>query len=134
MPIRITAGIGKKLGLPAYSSKQASVQIEAEVAEERLQQPDQLRADLHRLFALASQSVDEQLRLAGVASCPQPGERTATPAQVNALCELARTRDIELERLLQERYFRDDPEQLSVREAGELINWLQANPSLSVSC
>ena len=134
MPLRITAGIGKKLGLPAYSSKQASVQIEAEVAEERLQHPDQLRADLNQLFVVACKAVDEQLQLAGGAPCQQPGERTATPAQVNALCELSRTREIDLERLLQERYLRDNPEQLTVREAGEVINWLQANPSVAASC
>jgi hypothetical protein len=133
MPIRITAGIGKKLGLPAYSSKQASVQIEAELAEERLQHPEQLQADLQRLFAVASRSVDEQLRLAGLPSCEYTGERTATPSQVNALWELARAREIDLESLLNERYFRNDPDELTVREAGELINWLQANPSLAAS-
>ena len=133
MPIRITAGIGKKIGLPAYSSKQANVQIEAELAEERLQQPEQLRTDLDRLFALASQAVDAQLKLSRPPSCEITGEPTATPAQVNALEELSRAREIDLERLLNERYFRSDPDELTVREAGELISWLQANPSLAVS-
>jgi hypothetical protein len=137
MPIHITAGIGKKLGLPAYSSKQASVEIQVELAEERLQQPEKLLSDLERLFAVASQSVDEQLRLSGLPAPLQTGdnasELTATPAQVNALCELSRSRDINLEHLLSERYFREDPEELTVREAGELIHWLQANPSLAQS-
>ena len=72
--------IGKKLGLPAYSSKQAHVEIEVELAEERLQQPEKLLSDLERLFAVASQSVDEQLRLSGLPA-PLQSEQSAKAEQ-----------------------------------------------------
>lgn len=135
MPLRIRAMLGKKLGLPGYSSKTASLEIEAEFAELLLGQPHTLQREIERLFEVASQAVDAQLR----GPVPDQAERNtdpaafhpATPAQIHALEELCRAREVDLGYLLTERYFVVEAEELSREQASELITWLQMNKGLA---
>lgn len=135
MTLRIRTMLGKKLGLPGYSSKTASLEIEAEFAELLLGQPHTLQREIERLFELASQAVDAQLRGPGPGQTERNGEpsefRPATPAQIHALEELCRAREVDLGYLLTERYFVAEAEELSREQASELISWLQANRGLA---
>ena len=92
MSIRIRTTLGKKLGLPGYSSKSDSLEIEAELAEQLLGQTQTLLKEIERLFELASQAVDAQLRGPGPGQTERNGEpsefRPATPAQIHALARI----------------------------------------------
>jgi hypothetical protein len=83
MPVRISLGVNKKLGLPAYSSVGASCQLEFE-AESSL-----LREDLKLFFrkvqhaySACTQAVDEQLARCQGTDLPVPMEtaRVKSPA------------------------------------------------------
>jgi len=79
MPIRISLGVNKKVGLPAYSSVGASCQLEFE-AESSL-----LREDLELFFrkvqhayGACTRAVDEQLAWCQETDVPRPPETAAT--------------------------------------------------------
>ena len=77
MAITIAANLAKKVPIPGadYSSQQASITITAEVVD-----LNQVPAEAQRLYALAEQAVDAQLRGVPVAVQPQASEPAPRPA------------------------------------------------------
>lgn len=61
MSIKMSLGLSKKIGLPAYSSVGASCQLECELERSVLEDADCLRQETQRLFGLCRQAVEEQL-------------------------------------------------------------------------
>jgi hypothetical protein len=80
MPIKMSLGLTKKLGLPAYSSVGASCHVECEVDSSALEQDGQrFHQEAERLFGLCRQAVQEQLARelpAGAQRQPANGHNT----------------------------------------------------------
>jgi len=75
MAIRIEAQLSKKIPIPGqeFSSQQASITISAEVTD-----PSQIVLESHRLYALAEQSVNQQLK---ITPAPSPQIQRSQPTQ-----------------------------------------------------
>ena len=71
MPVRISLGVNKKLGLPAYSSVGASCQLEFE-AESSLLREDlgQFFRKVHHAYGACTRAVDEQLARCQAGNAP----------------------------------------------------------------
>jgi hypothetical protein len=84
MPIKISLGLSKKLGLPAYSSVGASCQVECEVDSAILQQgAERFHQEAERLFGLCRQAVHDQL----AREVPPNGAlRTASNGHIASTC------------------------------------------------
>ena len=62
MPLKLTAGVSKKLGLPGYSSVGAICHVELELDSGLLQEsPEAFRAQVREVYAQCAESVDEEL-------------------------------------------------------------------------
>jgi hypothetical protein len=62
MPLKLTAGISKKLGLPGYSSVGAICHVELELDSGLIQQaPAAFHAQVREVYAQCAESVDEEL-------------------------------------------------------------------------
>jgi hypothetical protein len=62
MPLKLTAGVSKKLGLPGYSSVGAICHVELELDRGLIQQdPEAFRAQVREVYAQCAESVDEEL-------------------------------------------------------------------------
>ncbi len=60
--MKIQIGVNRKIGEPSFGSRGASMSLEVELDIALLQDTDQLRERVRRLYQLARQSVDEELR------------------------------------------------------------------------
>jgi hypothetical protein len=62
MPLKLIAGVSKKLGLPGYSSVGAICHLELELDSGLIQEaPETFRAQVREVYALCAESVDEEL-------------------------------------------------------------------------
>jgi hypothetical protein len=150
MPLKLTVGLSKKVGLPNYGSLGATCGLEVEVPSSSLHSdPEALERQVRAAFAACARAVQDELnrhrpppavpssdghrdpdgpddvadRREGVDG---PRQRPATGAQVRALRVICARRDLDLEGLVGERFDVDGPEGLSVAEASRLIDELQA--------
>jgi hypothetical protein len=94
-------------------------------------QPRQLHARIARLFRLAKQSVDRELAGDSADSAEQL-IRGATPAQIRALCAIARQYELDLAAELRTRFDVGQPEELSLAQASQLIDALRLEGSSEV--
>jgi hypothetical protein len=139
MPMKINIGMSRKVGEPNYGSRGASVGLEVELDANIVNQPRHLHRHIARLFRLAKQSIDAELKDGGSQQCGcfrhRPADksmnRTATPAQLRAITALAKRQGIDL-RQLQERFNVVTPASLSVRQASDLIR--EMSRTMPASC
>jgi hypothetical protein len=152
MPLKLNVGLNRKVGEPNYGSRGASINLELELELDSavIDSPDRLRDRIRHLYSLANASINEELGIGAAATngtAPAPGgrmphagppggqhsvngaPRRATPSQVRALQAIARRRNLELSRLLHERFGVDSPDRLSVPEASRLIGELETRPA-----
>jgi hypothetical protein len=62
MPLKLIAGVSKKLGLPGYSSVGAMCHVELELDSRLIQgDPEAFRAQVREVYARCAESVDEEL-------------------------------------------------------------------------
>lgn len=61
MPLRLSVGLSRKVGEPAYSSRGACVNLELEVDTALVAEPGKLQERIRELFGLARQSIQEEL-------------------------------------------------------------------------
>jgi hypothetical protein len=137
--LKLNVGLSKKIGLPDYGSRGASVNLELELDSSLVGEPDRLKERIRCLFGLAKASVDEELA-SGTSSPPtngheQPpsngngrrrdGTRAATASQVRALNTIAERRQIDLAAVLVQRFQIHDPAALTITEASALIDELK---------
>jgi hypothetical protein len=62
MPVKISLGLNKKVGLPNYSSLGANCQVECELDNAVVQEgPERFQAEAERLFDLCREAVEEEL-------------------------------------------------------------------------
>ena len=65
MPMKLNVGLSRKVGEPNYGSRGASVNLELELDNSLVEQPERLRDRIRQLYQLAKVSVDEELHGTG---------------------------------------------------------------------
>ncbi len=154
MPLKLNVGLSRKIGLPNYSSLGASCHVELELDSALLHaNRDAFQQQVRHAFTACQQAVHEQLAQgdAGVreadprgiivppregpatavsagarANRPQGRMRPVTENQIRAIHAIANQQQVDLTALLSERFGVAHPEELSVRDASNLIDELNA--------
>ena len=62
MPVKLNIGLSRKVGEPNYGSRGASIHLEVELENGVLNDPAAMRDHVQDLYALARQSVDDELQ------------------------------------------------------------------------
>ena len=142
--LKLNVGLSKKVGLPDYGSRGATVNLELELDSGLATDADRLKERIRQLFALAKASVDEELAASGVGSQPsdphrgngaasqghtngqrRDNTRRATASQVRALSAIAERKQLDLAGILAERFGTRESAELSIVEASQLIDELK---------
>jgi len=143
--LKLNIGSNKKVGLPDYGSKGASVHLELELDSSLAQNPAQLQGHIKTLFQQARDAVEAELfgrekspgyeqngsATNGNGHQRQSNGRRATNSQVKAIYAITRNQRIDMVNLLQTQYQVDRPEDLSLQEASRLIDELKNQPSMN---
>ncbi len=160
MGLKLTVGVSKKVGLPDFGSQGASCGLEVEIDGSLLEGDlDAFHARVRSVYIAAHQAVhDELARLQATVESPHdpPAQSTrhasnghaggnghadrppagrsrlrkpATEAQVRAIRSIANRQHADLDGLLRELGV-DRPEDLSLRQASELIDTLKTAASI----
>jgi len=142
MAMKINVGLQKKVGQPNYGSLGASCQIEFEMDSALLESNmDGFHDRVNGAFLACRQAVNLQLRQqeseraveSTTSIQKQLSERrpetqrggTVTPNQLKAIYGMARRQRIDPQKLVHERFERYVPEDLTIREASELLDELK---------
>ena len=142
MAMKINVGLQKKVGQPNYGSLGASCQIEFEIDSTLLESNmDGFHDRVNGAFLACRQAVNLQLRqqqserdVESTTSIQKqlPERRpetqrsgTVTPNQLKAIYGMARRQRIDPQKLVHERFDRYVPEDLTIREASELLDELK---------
>jgi hypothetical protein len=149
MPAKLNIGLSRKVGEANYGSRGASVNLEIELDSAAIQDSQLLHDRIRSLYAMARQSVEEELQLAagssetsvachnanghtngngysngnGQRTRPQAG--TATQSQIRAIFAIARRQGVDPLNLVRDRFHRERLEDLSIRDASSLIDELK---------
>ena len=153
MPLKLNVGASKKVGESNYGSRGASVNVELELDTGLIAKPQELRERIRELFGVVRSSLVEELNGNGAShSAPadrqqvqngnghnghadhdapaQPNgqgqPRGATQSQIKALFAIAKSRGLNLNEVIRDRFRCGKPEQLSIREASQLIDSLKS--------
>ena len=144
MPAKLNIGLSRKVGEANYGSRGASINLEVEVDSATLSEPQLLRDRVRSLYAMARQSVEDELQRPaddlptdaahsngnghangnGHHAAGQDGG-TATQSQVRAIFAIARRQRLDPSSLVRDRFRVQRPEDLSIREASSLIDDLK---------
>jgi hypothetical protein len=130
MPLKISISMSRKKGERNYGSRGATVGLEMEEDASLVNQPQLLQERLAKLFELAKEAVDRQLEgpRAGCSQCAEGGLtrngplRRATPAQIRAIYAIGNRHQLDLAAELQSRFDVDQPDELIVEQASQLID------------
>ena len=153
MPLKLNVGLNRKVGEANYSSRGANVNVELEVDSSLVSEPSKLQERIRQLFGLVRMSLAEELN--GGSSGSQSGNghnagndrgqrdndngngrghdagqrsnlpRPATTSQVKALFAITKSQRLNLNQLLRERFRVGKPEDLTIKEASQLIDQLK---------
>jgi hypothetical protein len=154
-PLKLNVGVSRKIGQPDYGSAGASCNIELELDAALLERDlDGFHARVRDAFIAARQAVHDELARvqapvefvqptpappaptngrsngnghpsSGPAQGTRPG-KPATDRQVKAILSIARQQHADLAGLLQQDYGVQRPEDLTIKQASELIDLLKA--------
>ena len=141
MPAKLNIGLSRKVGEANYGSRGASAHLEVELDAGVVSDPQLLRDRMRSLYAMARQSVEEELCRSsdGASSEPahsngnghgnghhtQPPAGTATQSQVRAIFAIAKRHRLDPNSVVQERFHLSRVEDLSIRQASEMIDALK---------
>ena len=142
MPLKISIGLARKVGVANYGSRGATVGLEMEADASLAQRPEEFYRQIEQLFRLARESVDRELarpaaaaangaRQNGAAATQPRRLRAATPNQLRALRAIAADQGLDLAEEVRRRYAISQLE-LSLVEASELIAALRTAPGRSI--
>ena len=153
--LKVNVGLSRKIGEAGYSSRGGAVHLELELDSGLAAEPARLQERLRHLFGLARTALAAELHppaavplsahgagtppasmpaapAATTRSFPPPtcnGVRQATPAQVQALYALARDKGVSARDFSDHRCNVSRPEDLTLRQASQLIDELKALPA-----
>ena len=143
MPAKLNIGLSRKVGEANYSSRGASVNLEVELDSGTISDRQLLRRRVRSLYAMARRSVEEELGRApeGASNEPvrssnsghpngnghptEPPAGTATQSQVRAIFAIAKRHRLDPNSVVQERFHLSRVEDLSIRQASEMIDALK---------
>ena len=155
MPLKLNVGVSRKVGLPDYGSVGASCNLEMELDSTLIERDlDGFHARVRDAFVAARQAVQDELaRVQAPIELPQPASpglrppgspasgnghashvpaersrarKLATEKQVKAILAIARQQHADLDGLLQQDFAVERVEDLSIKQASELIDMLKA--------
>jgi hypothetical protein len=137
--LKLNVGLNRKVGEPNYGSRGGSVNMEVELDNSLMQEPERLRETVSRLFAMVRQSLEQELVAESPAiktdqsvqvSVKAEGQtlhevltsdaRLVTNKQLSFLQNLARTQRRNLEQECGQAY-QASPERLTSKQASQLI-------------
>jgi hypothetical protein len=147
--LKLNVGLNRKVGEPNYGSRGGSVNMEVELDNSLMQEPERLRETVSRLFAMVRQSLE--MELGADSDCGRSGiepvamvrpekqtlqeaitaqGKLVTGKQLSFLQNLARTqrRDLQKECLEQ---FETFPERLTSKQASQLIEKWRASLTMA---
>lgn len=148
--LKLNVGACKKVGEPNYGSRGASVNVELELETSLIAEPQKLRERIRELFGVVRLSLVEELNGNGGSRSDsadqqqthqsnghanhdaptrpngQSQPRGATQSQIKALFAIAKSRGLNLNEVIRDRFRCGKPEQLSIREASQLIDVLKS--------
>ena len=145
MPMIVNVGISKKVGEPDYGSRGASINVGLELDSALISAPDKLQERIRQLFELVRSSVDKELNgngngnglgsenghakngTTGNGCASSPNPRPATSSQIKAINAIALKHRVDLPLVLQNRFQLTRLEDLSIRQASELIDTLKSS-------
>ena len=153
MAMKISVGLQKKVGQPNFGSLGASCHVEFEIDPSLVENNiDGFHNKVNGAFLACRQAVNAQLRQQGSGAVEaataiqkqlparQPDRRpesqrggTVTPNQLKAIYGLARRNRLAPQKLVHERFDRYVPEDLTIREASELLDELKQDRSVARS-
>jgi hypothetical protein len=153
MPLKLNVGASKKIGEPNYGSRGASVNLELELDATLISEPQKLKERIRQLFGLVRTSLADELNgdnghgssdhhaapapsrpstNGNGSSQPTPPRtsqsRPATQSQIRAIHSIAHNQRIDLAIFLTERFRVRRPDDLSIKEASQVIDELKAAP------
>jgi hypothetical protein len=148
MPLKLNAGLSRKVADGHYGSRGASVNVELELESSLIGEPAKLQERIRQLFGLVRTALTDELNGNGhVLSAeqadgpPHPapatpdhstsrnsGPRPATPSQVKAIYAIARSQHIDVGPFLMERHHVGRPDELTIQQASQVIDELKGNP------
>ena len=119
------------MGEANYGSRGASLQLELELDSGLVEQPDKLQERIRRLYAMARQAVEEELRgQNGRSETNGNGRRESAPrataAQLRAVRAIADRQRLDLPSFLREQYGAASADDLTLPQASRLIDDLKA--------
>ena len=143
--LKLNVGLNRKVGEPNYGSRGGSVNMEVELDNSLMQEPERLRETVSRLFAMVRQSLEQEL--VADSDCSRSGleegpkvliekqtlqeaitaqAKLVTGKQLNFLQTLARSQRRDLQKEVLEAY-ETYPERLTCKQASALIEkWRNA--------
>lgn len=149
MPMKVSVGLSKKVGLPDYGSLGASCHVEVELDGSMLQNDvEKFQQHVRRAYQACAQAVNEELSRSnghhpapaqnpphangnghaasnGTGNGQSNGQRRATTSQVKAIFGIARNQRIDVSQLMG-RYGVNKPEDLDIKTASKVIESLKA--------
>lgn len=143
MPLKLNVGLSRKVGDANYGSRGASVNLEMELESALVGEPAKLKERIRQLFDVVRSSLTEELNGNGKQTPAngengstdnghpqanghaQPPARPATQSQVKALFAIAKSQRLDLSQVLRDRFHVARPDDLSLKEASNLIDQLK---------
>jgi hypothetical protein len=150
MPLKLNVGLNKKIGEANYGSRGASVNVELELDSGLVNEPGKLQERIRQLFGVVRASLAEELNgtsgngqarsngRTAVSQAPANGAgqrtengpknqpRLATQSQVRAIDAIAKRLQLDLDDLLRTRFQARRAQDLSIKEASQLIDELKS--------
>ena len=148
MPIKLNVGLAQKIGETNFGMRGASVNLEIELDSSLVTEPDKLKDRIRQLFALVRTSLNEELKGGPQPATPLPvsanpptpvtngkshngranGVRKATTPQITKIQSLIQAQKLDVDAVLRERCQVQRAEDLTLRQASDLIDALKVSP------
>lgn len=145
MPLKVSVGLNRKVGEPNYGSRGVNVNLEMELDQALLNEPQQLQTRIRQLFGMLRTTLAQELEGGNGAAkssearpqvrngnhpnngadTSRASARPATPSQVKAIYAIGRSQGVDLPHLLHERFQVTRADDLTVPEASRLIDELK---------